>query len=161
ASDGFLPGLLPFDLTRGGHLFTFNGHTDIKQEAVYAQDSITVRNLNLSLGLRFDNYNGIVHDDAAQPRVGASYLIKKTNTVLRGSYPRTFETPYNENLILSSATGAGGLADNGVLDTSTSDQPLRPGRRNQYNAGLQQGFGRYVVVDADYFWKYTNNGYDF
>jgi len=161
ASDSFLPGLAPFDLTRGGHLFTFNGHTDIKQEAVYAQDSITVRNLNLSLGLRFDNYNGLVQDDAAQPRIGASYLIKKTNTVLRGSYTRTFETPYNENLILSSATGAGGLADNGVLDTSVSNQPLRPGRRNQYNTGLQQGFGRYVVIDADYFWKYTNNGYDF
>jgi hypothetical protein len=81
--------------------------------------------------------------------------------VLRGSYTRTFETPYNENLILSSSTGAGGLADTGVLDTSTSDQPLRPGRRNQYNAGLQQGFGRYLILDADYFWKYTRNGYDF
>ncbi|MGH9765160.1 MAG: TonB-dependent receptor, partial [Blastocatellia bacterium] len=96
-----------------------------------------------------------------QPRVGASYLIKKTNTVLRGSYSRTFETPYNENLILSSATGAGGLATNGVIDSSTSNQPLRPGRRNQYNAGFQQGFGKYVVIDADYFWKYTNNAYDF
>jgi hypothetical protein len=160
-SPNFLPGLLPFDLTRGGHLFTFNGHTDIKQEAAYAQDSLTLRNLTLSLGLRFDNYNGIIQDNAFEPRVGASYLIKKTGTVLRGSYTRTFETPYNENLILSSSTGAGGLATNGVLDQSTSNQPLRPGRRNQYNAGLQQAFGRYVVVDADYFWKYTNNAYDF
>jgi len=160
-SSSFLPGLAPFDLTRGGHLFTFNGHTDIKQEAVYAQDSLTLGNLSLLLGVRFDNYNGIVHDDAAQPRLGASYIIKRTGTVLRSSYTRTFETPYNENLILSSSTGAGGLADTGVLDKSTSDQPLRPGRRNQYNAGLQQGFGRYLILDADYFWKYTNNGYDF
>jgi hypothetical protein len=113
ASPNFLPGLMPFDLTRGGHLFTFNGHTDIKQEAVYAQDLITVRNLSLSLGLRFDNYNGIVQDDGVQPRVGVSYLIKQTNTVLRGSYTRTFETPYNENLILSSSTGAGGWRQTG------------------------------------------------
>jgi hypothetical protein len=161
ASPGFLPGLLPFDLTRGGHLFTFNGHTDIKQEAVYANDLVSLGSLALSLGLRFDNYNGIVKDNSVQPRVGASYLIKRTGTVLRGSYTRTFETPYNENLILSSATGAGGLADNGVLDTSTSAQPLRPGRRNQYNAGLQQGLGRYIVIDGDYFWKYTGNAYDF
>src|SRR5499426_1685753 len=27
ASDAFLPGLLPFDLTRGGRMFIFNGHT--------------------------------------------------------------------------------------------------------------------------------------
>lgn len=160
-SPNFLPGLLQFDLTRGGHLFAFNGHTDIKQEAFYAQDDISIRNLTLSLGFRFDNYNGIVQDDAPQPRVGGSYLIKKTNTVLRGSYSRTFETPYNENLILSSTTGAGGLAATGVLDSSSSDQPLRPGRRNQYDAGFQQGFGKYIVVDGDYFWKYTNNAYDF
>lgn len=58
ASGSFLPGLLPFDLTRGGRLFTFHGHTDVKQEAFYAQDSITLRELTLSLGLRYDNYNG-------------------------------------------------------------------------------------------------------
>ena len=160
ASDTFLPGLAPFDLTRGGHLFQFHGHTDIKQEAVYAQDNITLNNLTLSLGLRFDNYNGIVHDKSFQPRIGGSYLVKRTNTVLRASYTRNFETPYNENLILSSATGAGGLAD-GVLDPSTSNQPLRPGRRNQFNVGFQQGLGKRVVFDVDYFNKHTTNAYDF
>ncbi|HEX3557618.1 MAG TPA: TonB-dependent receptor [Pyrinomonadaceae bacterium] len=160
ASPDFLPGLAPFDLTRGGQLFQFHGHTDIKQEALFAQDNITLHNLSLSLGLRFDNYNGIVHDNALEPRIGASYLVKRTNTVLRGSYTRTFERPYNENLILSSATGAGGLAD-GVLDLSTSNQPLRPGRRNQFNVGMQQGFGKHVIFDIDYFYKHTVNAYDF
>ncbi|MDX6445277.1 MAG: hypothetical protein QOH71_2351 [Blastocatellia bacterium] len=41
ADPAFLPGLLPFDLTRGGKPFLFHGHTDIKQEAFYAQDSLT------------------------------------------------------------------------------------------------------------------------
>ncbi|HZS45455.1 MAG TPA: TonB-dependent receptor [Blastocatellia bacterium] len=157
----FLPGLLPFDLTRGGTLFNFHGHTDIKQEALYAQDQVKIHDVNLSLGLRFDNYNGFVHDSAVQPRVGISYLLKKTGTVFRGSYTRNFETPYNENLILSSLTGAGGLANNGVLDTSASDQPLRPGRRNQFNLGFEQAAGRYVVIDVDYFNKRTINAYDF
>jgi hypothetical protein len=159
-SASFIPGLAPFDLTRGGHLFTFRGHTDVKQEAVYAQDLMTIHDLSLNLGVRFDNYNGISHDNLWQPRLGVAYHIKRTNTVLRFAYSRTFETPYNENLILSSATGAGGLAD-GVLDSSTSNLPLKPGRRNQFNAGIQQGIGRYIIVDADYFWKYTNNAYDF
>ena len=158
-NDAFLPLLLPYDLTRGGQLFRFNGHTDIKQEALYGQDTISLGNLTLNLGLRFDNYNGIVGANALQPRVGLSYLIKPTNTVLRGSYSRTFETPYNENLILSSATGAGGLAD-GILGPA-SNNPLQAGRRNQYNLGLQQGIGKLIVIDADYFWKYTSNAYDF
>src|SRR5260370_25680154 len=60
---------------------------------------------------------------------------------------------------MSRATGAGGLP-NGILD-DTSNQPLRPGRRNQFNFGFQQAVGRYVIVDADYFNKRTTNAYDF
>jgi TonB dependent receptor len=58
ASD-FLPGLLPFDLTRGGAQFGFHGHTNIKQQAAYAQDNITLGNATVMVGLRFDNYDGI------------------------------------------------------------------------------------------------------
>ncbi len=159
ASESFIPGLAPFDLTRGGQLFTFRGHTDVKQEAFYAQDLMTIHDLSLNLGVRFDNYNGISHGNLWQPRLGIAYHVKPTNTVLRFAYTRTFETPYNENLILSSATGAGGLAD-GILGAA-SNQPLQPGRRNQFNTGIQQGIGRYIIVDADYFWKYTQNAYDF
>jgi hypothetical protein len=158
-NQSYLPGLARFDLTRGGSLFFFNGHTDIKQEALYAQDAITIRHLTVNLGLRFDNYDGISHGRALQPRVGLSYLIKQTNTVLRASYTRSFETPYNENLVFSNATGSGGLTD-GTLGAMVNN-PLRPGTRNQYDIGLQQGFGKYIVVDANYFWKYTRNAYDF
>jgi hypothetical protein len=158
-SEGFIPGLAPFDLTRGGQLFTFRGRTDVKQEAVYAQDLITIHALSLNLGVRFDNYNGLTHGNLWQPRLGVAYHVKRTNTVLRFAYTRTFETPYNENLILSSAAGAGGLAD-GILGDA-SNQPLQPGRRNQFNTGIQQGIGRYIIIDADYFWKYTTNAYDF
>ena len=158
-SSSYLPGLRPFDLTRGGRLFTFNGHTDIKQVAVYAQDAITLHDLTLSAGVRFDNYAGISKDHLWQPRLGLSYHLNPTNTVFRASYSRSLETPYNENLILSSATGGGGLAD-GVLGDASS-QPLKPGRRHQFNLGVQQGLGKHIVIDADYFWKRTRNAYDF
>ena len=159
ASPDFLPGLLPFDLTRGGHYFLFHGHTDIKQEALYAQDNLTLGNATASLGLRFDNYNGITKGRLLQPRLGISYHIKSTATVLRSSFTRNFETPYNENLVFSSASGSGGLG-NGILG-DTSNLPLRPGVRSQFNAGLQQALGKYIVLDFDYFNKRTNNAYDF
>jgi hypothetical protein len=159
ASEAFLPGLLRFDLTRGGSPFNFHGHTDVKQEAAYAQDALSLGRLTLSLGLRFDNYDGITHGHSLQPRLGASYLVKRTGTVLRSSYTRNFETPYNENLVLSSTTGVGGLSDGALGDVS--NQPLRPGNRNQFNVGIQQGLGKHVIVDADYFNKATRNAYDF
>jgi hypothetical protein len=159
ANPGVSLGLIPYDLTRGGQLFRFHGAANINQQAVYAQDQITIKNLTINAGLRFDNYSGISSDNLLQPRAGFSYLIKPTGTVVRGSYSRTLETPYNENLVLSSETGAGGLASN--VFGAFGSQALRPGHRNQYSTGLEQAIKKYLQIDADYFWKYTKNAFDF
>jgi hypothetical protein len=153
------PGLAPYDLTDGGHLFTFTGHTDIKEYAIYAQDNITFGGLNLQAGVRADFYRGITAGQSLEPRLGVSYLLKPTNTVFRISYSKFYETPYNENLLVSSITGTGGLASN--VFGAFGSTPLKPGTRNQYNVGFQQGIGRHLVVDAGYFWKYTHNAFDF
>lgn len=159
ANPEFNPALLSFDLTRGGAILPFAGRTDIKQQAAYFQDSITWRNFNFNLGLRADSYNGLSQGTAFQPRVGVAYNIKPSGTVLRLSYGRLFETPYNENLIVSSSTGVGGLT--GGSFGAAAAHPLEPGTRNQFNAGLQQSVGRWLVIDGEYFWKFTQNAYDF
>ena len=152
------PGIVPYDLTRGGSLFSFRGRHNINQYAFYITDSVKLGNLTVAIGLRDDQYNGLSSKNGIQPRLGLAYLIPHTNTVLRVAYSRTFETPFNENLVLSSGTGGGGLAQN-VFGSVSS--PIQPGQRNQFNTGLQQGIGRWMIVDADYFWKYTHNAYDF
>jgi hypothetical protein len=156
ANPGFQSGLLPFDLTRGGSTFRFRGRTDIKQEAAYIQDTMKLGNWNLMLGLRADNYNGLSHRSGVQPRIGLAYAISKTGTVLRASYGRIFLTPYNENLVLSSSTGLGGLATGAF-----GEQPITPAMRNEFNVGLEQAFGSRLVVTGEYFWKFTQGDYDF
>lgn len=153
------PGLAPYDLTNGGTPFTFRDHTDIKEYGVYVQDNLTFGGLNLQAGLRVDFYRGLTSGQKVQPRIGASYLFKPTNTVFRISYSQFYETPYNENLLISSQTGPGGLGGNVFSEFGT--QPLRPGTRDQYNAGVQQAIGKHLLVDAGYFWKYTHNAFDF
>ena len=125
----------------------------------FVQDTITLGHLSLTPGLRVERYDGLSKASQAQPRIGASYKINGSGTVLRGAYSRTLETPYNENLILSSSTGAGGLAQN--VFGGFGATPIPPGKRNQFNAGLQQAVGKFALVDADYFWKYTDNAFDF
>jgi hypothetical protein len=166
-NSGFVPLLASYDLARPGPgvgLYTYLGHADIKETAFYIQDSITLKNLNLNLGLRGDLYNGITTAGQAEPRVGAAYNFKQTNTVLRFSYARTMETPFNENLVLAS----NGCNDPVVNAISTAIQgypcltsPLSPSTRNEFHAGLQQAFGKWVVVDGEYIWKYTTRAYDF
>ncbi len=159
ANPGVMPGLVGYDLTRGGSLFHFNDSGVINQAAVYLQDTITVHNWTFNPGLRLDRYDGLSTATALQPRFGASYQIQPSGTVLRASYSRTMETPYNENLLLSSASGVGGLMAN--VFGAFASAPLKPGIRNQYNAGFEQAIGRHIVLDADYFWKFTNTAYDF
>jgi hypothetical protein len=152
--------LLPIDLTRGGTLFPFHGHADVKELALYLQDTISLGNWAFNVGFREDLYRGIVHDSQPQPRVGLAYKVKKTDSVLRVSYSRILETPFNENLILASLGAANPvIAD--VFGASSLQSPIRAGQRNQFNAGFQQAFGKFLVVDADYLWKYTHNAYDF
>jgi hypothetical protein len=183
----FLPLLGCYDLTRtaalpvsdgcpaglvNSTLFHFFGHTDVKQLAMYVEDMITKGNWSFNLGIRGDIYNGLTKATQAEPRIGVAYNIKQSNTVLRVSYARTLESPFNENLVLSSvgcatpavaalffAAGEGCATPSGELSNSAT--PLAPGFRNEFHAGLQQAFGKYLVVDGEYIWKYTHNGYDF
>ncbi len=111
--------------------------------------------------MRGDFYNGLSIHKEAEPRVGIAYNIKPSNTVLRISYARVMETPFNENLVLSS-TGCGSAVLNPLLGcNSFGATPFSPGWRNEFHAGFQQAFGRYVVFSGEYIWKYTHNGYDF
>ncbi|MGO9647484.1 MAG: carboxypeptidase regulatory-like domain-containing protein, partial [Terriglobales bacterium] len=43
--------LFPYDLTRGGSLYTFHGHTDVKELALYIRDVITAGHWSLNLGM--------------------------------------------------------------------------------------------------------------
>jgi hypothetical protein len=168
----FVPLLGCYDLTRTAKLpasdgcpaatagrYTFSANTDIEQLAFFAQDAITVKNWSFNLGVRFDYYGGITTAKQAEPRLGIAYHIKPTATVLRVSYARTMETPFNENLILASLGCNDPVVS--VLNGCSSTAPLSPGHRNEFHAGLQQAFGRYFVVDGEYIWKYTHKAYDF
>lgn len=138
--------------------FLFRGHTDVKELALYVQDTITKGNWSFNLGIRGDFYNGLTITRQAEPRLGIAYNIKPSNTVLRVSYARTLETPFNENLVLAS-TGCNVPVIAALVPCVPSN--LAPGFRNEFHGGLQQAFGSHLVVDGEYIWKYTHNAYDF
>jgi hypothetical protein len=150
--------LLPIDLTRGGSQFTFQGHTDVKELSLYVQDVISKGSWSFNLGIRGDMYRGLSSANQAEPRLGIAYNIKPTNTVLRISYARTLETPFNENLIIAT-TGCNVPVIAALIPCVPASSPA--GFRNEFHAGLQQAFGKYVVIDGEYIWKYTHNAYDF
>jgi hypothetical protein len=159
--------LTPYDLTQGGHPYKWVGHADVKQLAFYGQDQITTGNWVFNVGIRGDIYNGLTIQRQAEPRVGLSYNLKRTHTVLRASYARTQETPFNENLVLSS-TGCANPVLYEIFATLPSGNcaapaatPFNPGFRNEFHAGFGQSLGSHLVINGEYIWKYTHNAYDF
>jgi outer membrane receptor protein involved in Fe transport len=172
----FNPLLACYDLTRTASLpasdgcpnptsglYAFLGHADVKELALFAQDTLKVHNWQFNLGVRGDLYNGLTIAREIEPRLGVAYKIKPTSTVLRASYARTLETPFNENLVLASE-GCKDSVIAAIMATSTpcvTNAPVTPGKRNEFHAGLEQAFGKYLVVDGEYIWKYTQGGYDF
>ncbi len=147
--------------TSSSGLYTFNGRTDVKELALYVRDNITKGNWSLNLGIRGDLYNGITIARQAEPRLGIAYNVKKTNMILRVSYARTLESPFNENLVLSSIGCANAVLNPLLSCSSLATNPLSPGFRNEFHAGLEQAFGRYLVFSGEWITKYTHNGYDF
>ena len=159
----FFNTLAPYDLTTGGTFYHYHGQTDVKQIALYGEDSIKAGNWLFGFGIRGDFYNGLSIQRQAEPRAAISYSVKKTGTVLRVSYARTQETPFNENLVLSSQ----GCLDPVVAALFTTEYgfctpaPFNPGFRNEFHAGFSQSISKHFVLSADYITKYTHNGYDF
>jgi hypothetical protein len=161
----YLPVLGPYDLTRGGSSYYYFGHADIKELALFIEDQLKLGNWVANVGLRGDLYNGLEDSSQAEPRLGISYNLKPTKTVMGVSYARTLETPFNENLVLSSQG-----CTNAVLApllgcqagvTGTVSKNLEPGFRNEFHANVQQAFGKHAVLSGEYIWKYTHNAFDF
>jgi hypothetical protein len=162
----YLSVLAPYDLTRGGSDYLSFGHTDVKELALYIEDQIKAGNWNFNLGVRGDLYNGLATQRQAEPRLGVAYNVKPTTTVLGVSYARTLESPFNENLVLSSQGCSNDVL--APLLSCTTDvtgtvvsKNLQPGFRNEFHASVQQAFGKHAVVSGEYIWKYTHNAFDF
>ncbi|HVU47335.1 MAG TPA: TonB-dependent receptor [Terracidiphilus sp.] len=157
----YLTVLAPYDLTRGGTNYGYLGHTDVKEIALYAEDEIKTGNWDFNLGLREDVYNGLTKANQTEPRLGIAYNIKPTGTVMGISYARTLETPFNENLVLSSQ-GCGNAVLAPLLACSSGvTTTMAPGYRNEFHASLQQAIGKNIVFSGEYIWKYTHNAFDF
>jgi len=153
-SPDYNPNLAPYDLTRFGRLFQFTDKATGGLYSGFLQDSIRWRRWQFSLGVRWDTYRFLVKEGQLQPRLGVSFHVKETGTVFRASYSRLFQTPPNENLLLSSSKLAASVAPPAVADILGSAVVLiRPERQDFVEAGLQQALGSRASLNVSYFHK--------
>ena len=162
-SDSYNPALAPYDSTRGGQELSFRDKRTGTYAAAYFQDNLRYKNLTANLGVRFDHNNLPTTESQVEPRLGVAYYIERTATVLRGSYNRVFYTPEYENILFSSSPIAVSLVPPEVSDSRELGGGVllvRSERQNAFTVGAQQGVGREVRLDGDFWWRRSRNAGD-
>lgn len=152
----FNDALVPYDLTRGGSLFVFEQSQAGTQVSAFVQTTLHLGRASLNLGLRHDEYHFLVSGRHLQPRVGLAYQVPGRNLVLRASYNRNYQTPPNENLLLSNSEVASRLAPQSVRDAlGDAYRPIQPERQDVYEAGVQLSVGGMVSIDGSVYRKHS------
>ena len=99
----------------------FRGRRRGGQGSFYVQDQFSpFRNFTVHAGIRYDRSSVVLTEDLWSPRLGLSYHIPKTGTVIRAVYNRYFVPPPLEYLQLGSALGAG------AFGAEEASHPVRP-----------------------------------
>jgi len=131
--------------------FQFAGRKWDLEQSAFIQDQISLGNWHISAGLRYDHYQLFVNKTAFSPRLAASRFFKNADLVLHASYDRVFQTPFFENILLSSSNQV--LSLNPVF----LRLPVEPSYGNYYEAGLTKGLYQKLRLDINGFDRRVNN----
>jgi len=144
---------VPYDLTlvENSSSSTATEHQSVRR---VFQDSIKFGESSTA-GLRLDQYK-VLPPYQVQPRIGFSYLIKEKHGVEGGLFPH-LRDPLQRKPGSIKRDGDGWARRERIWSGKRS---LQPGT-GTVQCWSTAGIGKYLMVDADYFWKYTNGAYDF
>jgi hypothetical protein len=140
-------------LDSGAVTFAFQATRPDLEQAAYVQDLIRLGNWTVNAGLRWDHYQLRVNQNAASPRVAASRYFPTLDLNIHAAYDRIFQTPSNENILLSSSQAAEALDDS----VPAVQLPVPPSHGNYYELGLTQALWNKVRLDANMFRRDVNN----
>lgn len=149
--------LYRFTAAGGGHLFRFEDRITPSLSSAFVQNDLHLGSWFLAAGLRYDRYRvQDIDESLLQPRLGLSYHLAATGTVLRASYDRLFITRENENLALSLSQQAWDLGPH----AGTPRLPLKPELQHSWSVGAEQQFGKRGKVMVEYWEKASTRAGD-
>jgi len=134
-----------FNLTAnpGAEALTQSFRPWANSDSVFAEDQYKLTSwFTLNGGIRLSHYGGLISENAADPRVGASLRLPCLNWTLRGYYAQYYQPPPLDTVsgpLLSFA-----------LQQSFGFIPLHGERDRQWDAGLSVPFHRWLL-DVDHF----------
>jgi outer membrane receptor for ferrienterochelin and colicin len=148
----------PVNTFTAANPFRFNGRRTGRMYSAYIQDRFTpFRNFTVDAGLRYDNYKLVIKDDGFSPRIGVAYYIPRTQTTLRASYNRFFQTPPAENLLLASSAEAAALSPLAAVQGQSGVRPILPDKEHAFEVGAQQQLASLFRLNLTVYQKRIKN----
>ena len=131
------------------------------QFSAYIQDTLRYRNLTIAGGVRLDRYRFLSAETAVSPRVGLSYRMDPTGTIVRVSYNRVVQTPSTENLLISGTDAAATLVNPLTIRLFGSRiRQIRAERSHWIELGVRQDVGRLGSFDVALYRKRLRDLHD-
>jgi hypothetical protein len=123
---------------------------DLEQGA-FVEDLIRLGQWTVSAGVRWDHYQLLLNQNAFSPRFSVGRYLPSLNTVLHFSFDRIFQTPSNENVLISSSSYIQSL------DPQVLKLPAKPSIGNYYEGGLSTSFAEKLRLDVNLYRRDVRN----
>ena len=132
--------------------FAFTAQQPDLEQATFVEDLVHLRNWSINSGVRWDHYQLLLNRHAIEPRFSVSRFFPSADLVLHFSYDRVFQTPSNENILLSSSTQVESLDPSAFLRL-----PVQPSTGDYFEGGVSKAFSGETRLDVNYYRRDVGN----
>ena len=121
------------------------------EQAAFLEDTVKLGNWTVAAGLRWDHYQLLLNQRAFSPRLSLARSLPRMHAVVHASYDRVFQTPFFENILISSSPQIE------ALNSHFLRLPVQPSRGNYYEGGLTQSWLQHVRLDTNVYRRDVQN----
>jgi hypothetical protein len=115
---------------------------DLEQSA-FIEDLIRLGKWTINGGLRWDHYQLLLNQNAFSPRLSIGRYLPSIGMVLHASYDRVFQTPSNENILISSSDYIQSV------NFQVLKLPVKPSEGNYFEAGASKSVAEKLRLDLN------------
>ncbi len=145
--------LIPYDITKGGKPFLVDQSKTGNRISAYVQDHLTLENLIIDAGLRYDIFKLFESESGFSPRIAAAYKLSN-DLWIKGSYNRIIMQAPLENNLASSSDEAAKLVGSEQGSTPTR---VMAERENVAEIGLSYKLNENFDIDLNGYGKFIDN----
>jgi hypothetical protein len=129
----------------------FNQSRPDLEQSAFVEDMIRLGRWTVSAGLRWDHYQLLLNQNAFSPRISIGRSLPLLHAVLHASYDRIFQTPSNENILISSSTYLQSV------NPQVLKLRIKPSIGNYYEGGLAKSFADRMRIDVNVYRRDVRN----